>query len=111
MLRFAGLPFALATAPLAERDLSFMALQDPAATLRWLDATLAELQAIRRLVAAGDRDALTARLQHLDIQRDVWINQRAKNVWQEQPKTELEDVSLAGTMLGALGRRKRTEEQ
>lgn len=105
MLRFAGLPFAFSTIGLAERDLTQRAFLDQAATLRWLDAVMEELKAMRRLVAQGDREELAIVLQQLDIERETWLRRRSENEWEEQEAPEITSRSLAETLLGGLARR------
>jgi prephenate dehydrogenase len=101
MLRFAGLNFSLATAPLPTVvDNIVMALEDKTATLRWLDAVLGELTQIRRLVHEGDRELLAAHLQKLNDEREKWVRQRVKNDWTELNTPHIPSPSLAEQMLG-----------
>jgi prephenate dehydrogenase len=76
MLRFSGLPFSLSTTPLEKADLASLALYDREASLRWLDAVLAELQAVRRWVAEGDEERLSLILDDLTLKREKWIAAR-----------------------------------
>ncbi|MFQ5419773.1 MAG: prephenate dehydrogenase [Anaerolineae bacterium] len=101
ILRFAGLPFAQATLPLTDgRALSQMALADKEATMRWLNAFISELEEVRRLVFDGDEEILTAMLEQIDIERERWLRERAKNEWLE---VETPDVALPGLAQQAFG--------
>lgn len=57
MLRFANLPFAQATLPLRDDEaLALRALNDPGATLHWLDEVLSGLLDLRERIAEGDSE-------------------------------------------------------
>lgn len=104
MLRFAGASFARSTAALRDgEEIAHLALHDQAATLRWLDALLEELGALRGWVAEGDRDRLVALLHDLNEQRDRWLHERAKNDWEETPKQDEGPPGLVQRFLGARG--------
>lgn len=108
MLRFAGQPFALATLPLeASADIAQHALSDKTATLRWLDAVLAELREVRRWVYEEDGETLGLFLKQLDVERERWLTSRIKNDWDEVEVPEIEDPSLAQRMFGGLAGRGR----
>lgn len=107
ILRFAGLPFALATTGLENEDLAYLALQDKEATLRWLDSVLEQLKEVRRWVAEGELERLDLILDELAIERLRWLRDRAKNDWMEDDtKVDLNEVSgIGGQFFGFLGRR------
>jgi prephenate dehydrogenase len=107
ILRFAGLPFALATTGLDSQDLAYLALQDKEATLRWLDSVLSELGEVRRWVADGELERLELILDDLAIERARWLHSRAKNDWNEDiDKPDLSQMSgIGGQFLGMFGRR------
>ena len=115
MLRFANSSFALATQPLqAGIDLASLALNDKAATLRWLDALLQELADLRRLLQDGDRDAIDLYLGNLLVQREQWLRERAENNWDEGVDTRIDrpsvgDQFLGGWLGGKLKKEKRDE--
>lgn len=101
MLRFANWPFALATQPLVQgTDLTSLALNDKAATLRWLDALLDELTAMRRLIQEGDREAIDLTLGNILIQRERWLKERAQNEWVEGAETPVDRPSMSEQLLG-----------
>ncbi|MEW5989483.1 MAG: prephenate dehydrogenase/arogenate dehydrogenase family protein [Chloroflexota bacterium] len=107
VLRFAGAPFALMTLPLRDgADLGHLALQDRQATTRWLDALLEELQALRRLVAAGDGDLLRATVEELSLEREKWLRDRARNEWNEADRQEVEVPGFAAQLFGFRPRNK-----
>lgn len=104
MLRFAGASFARSTEALREgEEIAYLALHDKAATLRWLDALLVELEAVRGWVADGDRDRLVALLHDLDEQRERWLHERAENEWKEAPKQDAGPPGLVRRFLGSRG--------
>lgn len=115
MLRFANTSFALATQPLQYgTDITSLALHDKVATLRWLDALLEELSALRRLIQEGDREMIDLTLGQLLIQRERWIKERALNEWIEGGEQKIDrptvsDQFLGGWLSGKLGRDKRDE--
>jgi prephenate dehydrogenase len=102
-LRFAGLSFALGTAPLAMRDETiFMALQNKEATLGWLDALMQELAQMRRWLYDGNRELFTAFLEELDNEREAWLAARAKNDWDERKGPAIRPRTLSEHMFGGL---------
>jgi prephenate dehydrogenase len=112
MLRFANTPFALLTQPLNQgSDIARLAFNDKAATLRWLDALIDEMQAFRRQVVAGDEEALSLIVEELWLKREKWLKERAQNNWLEVQTPEIEHRGLAEQMLGGwiAGRGKKEE--
>ena len=106
ILRFAGLPFALATTGLENIDLAQLALQDKEDSLYWLDSVLAELKEVRRLVAEGDLERLDLILDELAVERLRWLHNREKNDWTEEvEKPDLNQAGIGGQFFGILGRR------
>lgn len=101
MLRFAGLPFSLATSPLEKSDLAYLAHHDREASLRWLDAVLAELQTVRRWVAEGDEERLSLILDDLAIKREKWLAAR-RDISQADKgdMPDLGDFSFARQLFG-----------
>jgi hypothetical protein len=74
-----------------------VALNDKEATLRWMDATLAELQVMRRLVAEGDQERLSLVLEDVDSDRYRWLDERTRNAWTDD--TSMSDIG--GVNIGA----------
>ncbi len=110
-LRFAGLPFAQATQPLTDgRALTRMALTEKEATLRWLNAVISELEDMRRLVFEGDEEILSAVLEKIDIERERWLRERAKNEWVEVDAPNVSMPGLAQQMFGALAKPRRGDD-
>jgi hypothetical protein len=106
-LRFAGLPFALATTGLENEDLAYLALQDKEASLRWLDSVLEQLKDVRRWIADGEFERLDLILDEVAIERARWLHNRTKNDWTENiDKPDLSQVGgIGGQFFGAFGRR------
>lgn len=106
ILRFADTPFATATAPLGGggREFAYLALNNRQATLRWLDALTEQLAVIRRLVAEGNSEILTAFLDEMDESRANWLGDRSKNDWFESKDTEIDIPGLGQRFFGSLGR-------
>lgn len=111
ILRFAGLPFAQATAALDDEDLAELTGHDKEATLRWLDALLSELQSVRRLVADGDEERLTLILEELVFERQKWLVERQRNDWSEgESSSEFANYSLSSQLFGFGRKRKKKKE-
>jgi hypothetical protein len=101
MLRFAGLDFAFSTAPLENVDISRVALNNKDATLRWLDAALAELQVMRRLIADDDEERLSLVLEDVDQDRKRWLDERIRNAWMDDDSmSEMSTVSVGSQLFG-----------
>lgn len=101
MLRFANSSFALATQPLQQgTDITNLALNDKAATLRWLDAYLEELTSLRRLIQQGDREMIDLTLGNLLVERERWLKERRENVWIEGVDRSVDKPSVGDQLLG-----------
>ncbi|CUS05306.2 putative Prephenate dehydrogenase [Candidatus Promineifilum breve] len=101
MLRFANTTFALATQPLLYgTDITGLALNDKAATLRWLDAYLQELTDLRRLIHSGDREMIDLTLGNLLIQRERWLRERGENEWAEGIDVQIDRPTVSDQFLG-----------
>jgi prephenate dehydrogenase len=101
MLRFANSSFALSTQPLEQgTDITSLALNDKAATLRWLDAILQELADIRRMIHEGDREMIDLTLGNLLVERDKWLKERGENDWLEVIGTSADRPSVGEQFLG-----------
>jgi prephenate dehydrogenase len=112
MLRFAGLPFTLMTLPLAnERDIPLHALNNPQATLRWLDALLDELKTVRRLVAEENEELLSAYAEQLATEREKWLQARQKNDWDERRSPPIRPRTMSEHLFGGLARRGEDEDE
>ncbi|RMG89729.1 MAG: prephenate dehydrogenase [Chloroflexi bacterium] len=112
MLRFADLPFAQTTLPLQAGDeVAHLALNDRAATLRWLDAFMEEMQQIRRWVQEGDEELLQAVLEKLDTERRKWLLERSENNWVEIQSPTYQGMSISEQLLGRWGRRDKKDEE
>ncbi|WP_420627239.1 prephenate dehydrogenase [Candidatus Leptofilum sp.] len=106
MLRFAGQPFALSTLSLENsRNIPLHALQNKQATLRWLDALMEELMAVRRLVDEEEEEILTALTEQMASERSKWLNAREENSWDERQSPPVERRSIAEHLFGGLVRR------
>ncbi len=101
MLRLANSSFSLSTQPLQQgTDITSLALNDKAATLRWLDALLQELTDFRRLIQDGDREMIDLTLGNLLVQRERWLKERGENEWVEGVETQVERPSVSDQFLG-----------
>lgn len=111
LLRFANLPVALTTAPLqAGAEIAELALHNPAATLRWLDDVIRDLQELRHLVQEDQREALKATFVDLQNKRTRWLHERAKNDWSEAIKHDIQRPGFAEQMLGSWITRRRKDD-
>ena len=105
ILRFAGSNFYRATAALEDGEaVAHLALNDRAATLRWLDALLVQVQEIRSRVDEGDEERLAALLQQLGLEREKWLHEREENDWEQVPASEVTPFSIREQMFGRWGR-------
>lgn len=103
MLRFAGLPFALTTLPLEDgANTARLALNNKEATMRWLNAVIAEMQQVRQWVYEDEEELLAARLEGLLLERDRWLHERTKNDWLEVQEPDLGPTSFTGHLFGGL---------
>jgi prephenate dehydrogenase len=101
ILRFANVSFALTTQPLSKgEDVVRLALNDKAATLRWLDALIEQMQSFRHHVAAGDAESLSIIMEDLLLKREKWLKERAENHWVEGEMPKAEHRGFAEQMLG-----------
>ncbi len=103
ILRFADLPFAVATMPLEKdaNELAYVAMNDKVATIRWLDALSEEINQLRRWIQEGDEELLTAFLDELSISRAMWLNDRAKNDWVGGDETSVDVPGFRERLFGS----------
>ena len=110
MLRFAGPIFAQSTAGLEDTSLATLAYHDKAATLRWLDAVLNELQEMRHWLADEDKERVSLILEEMAMEREQWLYERRQNNWIEvEPADEISSFSIAGQLFG-FGSRKKSKK-
>lgn len=100
ILRFAGLEFAQATASIDSPDLAVLAMKNREASLRWLDAVLAELEEVRSWISEIDEERFTFLLEELSIERERWLHERQENEWSEVDTPQMEGMGLASQLLG-----------
>ena len=100
MLRFAGLGFAQSTASLDNPDLARLTLNDKAASIRWIDAVLGELQEVRRWIAESDEERFTFILEELTIEREQWLHDRRENNWIDDDSPSVSGFGLANQLIG-----------
>lgn len=107
MLRFAGQSFAQTVQPLENsNDIANMAMRNQTATLRWLDALIAELGTIRGWVADGETDLMNSAFDGLDIKRAEWLQERSKNQWGGEEEEQIERPSVMKHLFGNFGKKK-----
>lgn len=107
MLRFAGSTFAESTAGLDNAGLAELAYHDKAATLRWLDAVLAELQEMRRWLMDEDPERMNLILEEMGLQRERWLEERRQNHWIEAgDHDDLSSISITSQLFGFGSRKK-----
>ncbi len=103
MLRFAGQPFAQTVQPLEQRgDITNLAMRNSAATLRWLDAVIEELGAIRQWVANDDDELMNSYFAEMDVKREQWLQDRKKNQWDDDGEDEIKPPSIMQHLFGNL---------
>ncbi|MGQ9594617.1 MAG: prephenate dehydrogenase [Anaerolineae bacterium] len=103
--RLAGETFAGATEVLQDPEsLTHLLLGNAENLFRLLDLFQERLDALRRLVAARDEDALRGFLGSLVEARDRWVVDRDRGRWEEGPRAELPTKGeLYGGLLGLGG--------
>jgi len=112
MLRFAGLPFALMTRPLQdEQDILLHTLQNRQTTLRWLDAMIDELKAVRRLIYEENDEVFSALIEQLAAEREKWFNARQKNDWDERRSPPIRPRTMSEHLFGGLARRGENDDE
>jgi prephenate dehydrogenase len=108
--KLAGRPFAILTSA-AEQD-SFEALTEAALlnqenVTRVLDVLLGVLGGLRQDIAAGDRDAISARIEQALAGRERWLTERFSAEWSEGEKPNLSELpSVWEHLLGSRKKRK-----
>jgi prephenate dehydrogenase len=110
MRKFTDRGFATATDPLAETDSATLVFNRESA-LRYLDAALEALQALRQKIADGHGAALDEALAEAAERRAKWLSDRQRGEWEkpEKPQVEMPSAgeSLSHLFFGGLLRPKR----
>ena len=107
MLRFADLPFAMATIALDQEaeELAYLALNDKSATLRWLDAVMSEFKDLRRWIQEDNQEVLAALLMELRNDRSKWLQDRSENDWLEGNDPDVDVPGISQRLFGGLASR------
>ncbi|PID85836.1 MAG: hypothetical protein CSB13_05960 [Chloroflexi bacterium] len=112
MLRFASVPFAMSTQPLAENvDLAHQAHTNKMATLHWLDQVIDALNGLRRQIYEGEEEILAAMVDGIAVERAKWLRERQKNDWVEGEVQDLPNPLGISRFLGVFGQQKKDEDE
>ncbi len=111
ILRFADLPFAVATQSLDTdtEDLAYLLMNDHEASIRWLDGLITQFSELRRLLDGGEPEVLSAYLAELKFGRYKWLRERSENEWDEAQGDDVELPTLSQHFLGSLATRRKKE--
>jgi hypothetical protein len=77
-----------------------LALNDKAASLRWLDAVLGELQEVRRWISESDEERFAFIVEELTIEREEWLHERRENNWIEDDSSNVSSMGIARQLIG-----------
>lgn len=111
ILRFADLPFAVATQSLDTdtEDLAYLLMNDHEASIRWLDGLVAQLSELRRLLDGGEPEVLSAYLAELNFGRNKWLRERSENEWDEAQVDDVDLPTLGEHFLGSIASRRKRD--
>ncbi len=111
ILRFAGLPFSLATHALEkDQEIAHLTRNDKEATMRWLGSLITELQEMQRWLYHEDSESVSAVLESISIERERWLLDREKNQWVESKTPRVEMPTVSQTLFGGLANRGQQEK-
>ena len=108
--RMAGSDFAISTSKFENQSLSIAkdVFQDPKTAVHWIDQMIESLAEIRRWIEVSDEDTLASLIAERNFERDVWLQVRKDNQWDELPKQDIEREGVRDMFIGnLLGRRNR----
>lgn len=113
MTRLAGNRFADGTAGFADRGDSIAAeiYSDKASAVHWISQYIASLEEIKRWIEVADEQTVGELITERSFKRDVWLQTRKDNQWDETPSNQVEKEGLRDMFMGnLLGRRRRNKE-
>ncbi|MEM8862144.1 MAG: prephenate dehydrogenase/arogenate dehydrogenase family protein [Chloroflexota bacterium] len=108
--RMAGQEFVSNTAAFSNQGEAIAkdVFNDPATATHWINQMIASLQEIKRWIEISDQETLASLVSEKSFNRDVWLQVRKDNQWDETPKHDVENEGLRDMFMGNMfGRRRR----
>jgi len=107
--KFFGRAFSLTTHAITSQDrpsaLAQAAVFNKEAVTRWLDSLIAELQALRAEVDAGQQEAVGERMARANKEREAWWRQRQRSDWAGVERAPKVDAKSFAAQLFGFGKR------
>ncbi len=109
MRRLAGQRFANSTAEFSDQaeGMANAIFADKNATLHWINQHIAALSDIKRWIETTDEEAVGQLISERSFDRDIWLQTRKDNQWEEGLPAEVETQNLKDMFVGGLFNRRR----
>lgn len=110
MTRLAGSRFAEGTAGFADKGetIAQEIFSNKTSAVHWINQYVAALEEIKRWIEVSDERTVGDLISERSFKRDVWLQTRKDNQWDETPKTQVEKEGLRDMFMGnLLGRRRK----
>ena len=113
MTRLAGNRFAEGTAGFANRGdaIAKEIMGDKTSAVHWINQQIAALEEIKRWIDVADERTIGELINERSFERDIWLQNRKDNQWEENPAAQVERENLRDMFMGSMfGRRRRSGE-
>ncbi|MFK7800440.1 MAG: prephenate dehydrogenase/arogenate dehydrogenase family protein [Anaerolineae bacterium] len=113
MTRLAGNRFAEGTAGFADKGdtIAQEIYSDKTSAVHWINQYIAALEEIKRWVEVADEQTVGELINERSFKRDIWLQTRKDNQWDESQATQVKKEGLRDMFMGnLLGRRRKNKE-
>ena len=109
--RMAGNDFASSTAMFSDQGAAIAkdVFEDPKTAVHWINQMIGSLEEIRRWIEVSDEDTLASLISERSFERDVWLQVRKDNQWDEIPTQEIERQGIRDMFVGNMFGRRRNK--
>ena len=110
MTRLAGSRFAAGTAGFADKgeQIAQEIFSDKTSAVHWINQYIGALEEIKRWIEVSDERTVGELISERSFKRDIWLQTRKDNQWDETPKNQVDKEGLRDMFMGNLfGRRRR----
>lgn len=113
MTRLAGNRFAMGTKDITDRGdaIAKEIFSDKTSAVHWINQYVAALEEVKRWIEVADERTVGELISERSFKRDVWLQNRKDNQWEENPAAQVEREGLRDMFMGSMfGRRRRSGE-
>lgn len=109
LLRMAGNDFYAGTSQFADKGQSLAkdVFEDTQTAIHWINQMIGSLEEIRRWIEVTDEETLASLFSERGFERDIWIQTRKENQWEEVQQADVDQQSFRDMFMGSMFGRRR----